>query len=927
MNWQLSRLPWLIADRRSSAVFGIAIIAMLWAGIGIKHAEDVLGDRRACERNVQSLAVVAEEDVLRSIGEIDQTLLYLRRSIETSKDRTDYSTIVNTTEVLGEIIIHVAIIDAEGILRASNAGPQSALPVDLSDSEEYRAHLGKTEDDLYIGRPMIDRARGQLSIQVTRRFVDSDGRFAGVVVGSLNPASLTRFYDSVDFGSSPSISLIRTDGVVQSSGGSLAYEVGRDLSATQRFALMRRGANVVFESTDGPDDRPRLEALRKVRGMPLWVSASLDLGDALESSSAALKVNSLAGLVLTAIILAGLEGLLRSEGRAREKAHQLRLTLEHMSQGIMLVTRELDIPIINGRCGQLLGLPPEWINNPPRFDRLMEHQIEQASAHHSQVAGIAESNPSESAEAAPATGPPVSVCERTMPNGNIIEIRSSELPDGSLVQTFADITKRCEAEAHAARLASQDPLTGLPNRRVFGARLDEITRQFGSSQPRVRNEQSVAAPRGSPRDGDAADDVVDPSEAEASAHAIAAVESAAPPSFAVLFLDLDRFKVVNDTLGHRIGDLLLQEAARRLQGPLRPNDLLARLGGDEFAIVVPPPAGREDLAKIAQALIGAVAAPYEILGHQICTGLSIGIAVGPDDGDNAEDLLMAADLAVYAVKASSRGNFAFYQSAMNKELNDRRQIELDLREAIEQNQLEMFYQPIIDVGRNCISGFEALARWRHPVKGMVPPALFIPVAEDCGLIVRLGEWALRQACSEAVKWPGNFRVAVNLSPMQVALPNLAAMVESILTETGLAPERLELEITERIFLADHEHTRATLRRTKALGVRIALDDFGTGYSSLSYLRSFPFDKIKVDRAFVSDVTQRNDYVVIVQAIISIAGALGMTTTAEGVETADQRQFLAALGCDEMQGYLFSAPVPVEQIPELVMKWSAGSLAA
>jgi diguanylate cyclase (GGDEF)-like protein len=470
-------------------------------------------------------------------------------------------------------------------------------------------------------------------------------------------------------------------------------------------------------------------------------------------------------------------------------------------------------------------------------------------------------------------------------------------------------------------------LTGLPNRRAFGARLDEISRQFGSSQTGGRNEESVAGARVSPREGDAADDVVDPSEAEPSAHTIAAVESAAPPNFAVLFLDLDRFKVVNDTLGHRIGDLLLQEVAKRLQGALRTNDLLARLGGDEFAIVVQPPVGREDLAKIAQALIGAVAAPYEILGHQICTGLSIGIAIGPDDGDNAEDLLMAADLAVYAVKASSRGNFAFYQSAMNKGLNDRRQIELDLREAMEHSQLEMFYQPIIDVRRNCISGFEALARWRHPVKGMVPPALFIPVAEDCGLIVQLGEWALKQACREAVKWPGNFRVAVNLSPIQVTLPDFAAMVESILAETGLAPERLELEITERIFLADQEHTIATLRRIKALGVRIALDDFGTGYSSLGYLRSFPFDKIKVDRAFVSDVTRRNDYVVIVQAITSIAGALGMMTTAEGVETADQRQFLAALGCDEMQGYLFSAPVPVEQIPELVTKWSAASLAA
>jgi len=868
--------------------------------------------------------MVVEENVLRSIGEIDKALLYMRRSIETRKDSTDFSTIVNTTDVLSEIIVQMAVIDARGVMQASNAGPLTVPPPDVSDQEYYRAHLGTTEDNLYISTPMVDRD-GQWSIQVTRRFLNADGSFAGVVVGSLNPAHLTRFYDSIDFGASPSISLIGTDGVVQSSGGSLAFAVGRDLTGTQRFALMRRGANIVFESTDEPDGSPRLEALRKVRGLPLWVSASLDLGQAFESSSAALKANGLAGLVLTAIILAALERLLRSEQRARQKANQLRLTLEHMSQGIMLVTRELDIPIINGRCGQLLGLPPEWINNPPRFDRLMEHQIKNAEPRQTHVAVLAEASPSEPTEAVPNRGAPVAVCERTMPNGNIIEIRSSELPDGSLVQTFTDITKRCEAEAHVARLASQDPLTGLPNRRVFRATLDKISCQYGSVQTRDANGQGLADVMRPVRD--APDVAVAPRGMENFPHTTAVVESAVQSFFAVLFLDLDRFKIVNDTLGHRIGDLLLQEVATRLQGRLRADDLLARLGGDEFAIVVPSVASREDLSQFAQVLIGAIEAPYEILGHQIRASVSIGIAIGPDDSDTAEDLLMAADLALYAVKASNRGNFAFYQSSMNKELNDRRQIELDLRAAIEHNQLEMFYQPIINVGRNCISGFEALARWRHPVKGMVPPALFIPVAEDTGLIVALGEWALTQACREAVKWPGDLRVAVNLSPMQFALPDLAGIIESVLAQTGLAPERLELEITERIFLADHEHTLATLRRIKALGVRIAMDDFGTGYSSLSYLRSFPFDKIKVDRAFVSDVTQRNDHVVIVQAVISIARALGMTTTAEGVETAAQHQFLTALGCDEMQGYLFSAPVPVEQIAELVTKWGPASLAA
>ena len=288
---------------------------------------------------------------------------------------------------------------------------------------------------------------------------------------------------------------------------------------------------------------------------------------------------------------------------------------------------------------------------------------------------------------------------------------------------------------------------------------------------------------------------------------------------------------------------------------------------------------------------------------------------------------MAADLALYAVKGTNRGTFQFYHASMNQEVNDRRQIEMDLREAIERNELELHYQPIIDLRRNAITGFEALARWRHPVKGMVPPAVFIPVAEDSGLIVPLGEWALMEACRNAAQWPSDLKIAVNLSPVQFTAPNLFEVIEQTLAETGLAPHRLELEITERIFMENTENTLATLRRLKGLGVRIALDDFGTGYSSLSYLRSFPFDKIKIDRAFVSDLSERNEHIVIVQAVVSIARALGMTTTAEGVETEAQHEFLAALGCDEVQGYLFGAPVPVDRLAEFFAGWVPGKILA
>jgi diguanylate cyclase (GGDEF)-like protein len=875
----LLHLPRLITERRSSAIFGVVIIAMLWAGVTLKYFDDMQSDRREAERANKNFAMVFEENVLRSIGEIDKALLYLRRTIESRKDTTDFATIVSTTDVLSEIIVQVAIIDANGIMRASNAGPQPAPLLDLSDREHFRAHLNSTTDSLFISKPLVGRVSKKWSVQFTRRFSNSDGSFGGVVVASLDPEHLTKFYDRIDFGSSVSISLIGDDGVVRSSGGSAGgYKLGQDLNGTELVKRLREGNNATFEDPSLPDGA-QLVTIRKVKDHPLWVSVSSKKADLLKDSFATLKLNVGIGVVLTIIILAAVERILRSEERARLKAEQLRLTLENMSQGIMLVTKDLQIPIINGRCGELLDLPADFIKNPPRFDQLVDFQTQ-----HGKPRGTLNSDGREflaqSTYISPAGAPgQLAVCERIMPNGTVIEVRSGHLPDGSFVQTFTDITKRWEAEAHVARLASEDPLTGLPNRRVFRSTLEQMTRLAQNSDGKGKSD------------------------------------------FAVLFLDLDRFKVINDTLGHRIGDLLLQEVGKRLKLALRSTDMLARLGGDEFAVVVPSFATRTALEVLATGLIVAVSQPYEIDGYRIRSSVSIGIAVGPQDGATVDDLLMAADLALYSVKAGNRGTFKFYEKAMNKELNDRRQIETDLREAIERNELELHYQPILDLGRNVITGFEALARWRHPVKGMVPPALFIPVAEDSGLILPLGEWALREACRKAVQWPDDLRVAVNLSPTQFTSAGLVSMIEEILTETGLAPGRLELEITERIFMENNDSTLSMLRRLKELGVRISLDDFGTGYSSLSYLRSFPFDKIKVDRAFVSDLKENSDHIVIVQAVVSIARALGMTTTAEGVETEDQQKFLTTLGCDEVQGYLYSAPVPVEAVPDLIAKWN------
>ncbi|MDC7785146.1 EAL domain-containing protein [Rhodoplanes sp. TEM] len=873
MTLPILQLPKLIAERRSSAIFGLVIIAMLWTGIAWKYYEGVRADEREAERTNQNFAMVFEENVLRSIGEIDKALLYMRSSIETRKDSTDYHTIVATTDVLSEIIVQVAIIDANGIMRASNAGPQPAPPTDLSDREHYRVHIDNPDDALFISKPLVGRISGKWSVQFTRRFVNTDGSFAGVVVASLDPDHLTQFYDKIDLGRSASISLIGSDGMVRSSGGSSgAFALGTDLRGGPIHKAIVAGVNATLDVENPDTGETRLVTIRKVRGHPLWVSVGVDKAEIYQNAMSTLQLHVVVGLLLTILILAAVNRILRSEARAVQKSEQLRLTLEHMSQGIMLVTRDHEIPVINRRCAELLDLPPELAEHPPRLDELAERTTRHGKLRDIVVPPRAAVDHSSSGGTRRVT-----VSERILPDGTVLEVRTAYLPDGSFIHTLTDITQRWQAEARVARLAAEDPLTGLPNRRVFHSALDQVGR-------------GVSA------------------------------EGAPVPDFAVLFLDLDRFKVINDTLGHRIGDRLLQESARRLRGAVRDTDVLARLGGDEFAVVVSPVESRDALEAMADRLVETIAQPCDIDGHHICPSVSIGIAVGPQDGRDADDLLMAADLALYAVKAECRGTHKFFHASMNKEVNDRRHVEMDLREAIARDRLELHYQPIVDLRSGAVTGFEALTRWRHPDNGMVPPNVFIPVAEDSGLILPLGEWALAEACRQAVRWPQELKVAVNLSPVQLSAPNLVDMIERTLAATGLPAGRLELEITERVFLDDSEKTLRILRRLKQAGIRIAMDDFGTGYSSLSYLRSFPFDKIKIDRTFVMDLDDESDHVAIVQAVVHMARALGMTTTAEGVETPRQQEVLARLGCDEAQGYLFSRALPIDEVATLIANW-------
>jgi diguanylate cyclase (GGDEF)-like protein len=458
--------------------------------------------------------------------------------------------------------------------------------------------------------------------------------------------------------------------------------------------------------------------------------------------------------------------------------------------------------------------------------------------------------------------------------GRVVAIAHQPTVDGGWVATYEDVTERRQAEARIVFMARHDSLTRLPNRVQLAEQIDQAVAQLG---------------RGT--------------------------------GFAVLCLDLDDFKKINDTLGHPVGDEVLRMVGERLLGCVREVDTVARLGGDEFAVLQSEVHQPEQIIVLARRIVEVVSAPYEIGTHRLVLGVSIGIAVAPSDGAACDTLLKNADVALYRAKADGRGTWRFFEAEMDARLQARRKLELDLRDALANDELELYYQPLYNLKKERVCGFEALLRWQNPARGMVMPAEFIHVAEEIGLIVSMGEWALHRACADASNWPADIKVAVNVSPVQFKDGRLVQIVSDALTASGLSPDRLELEITESVLLTSGPATLATLYALRKLGVHISMDDFGTGYSSLSYLRSFPFDKIKIDQSFVRDLGSADSSGLIVSAVIGLCSSMGMLTTAEGVETEEQLAWLRNEKCDEAQGYLFSRPVPQLKIPGLIARWN------
>lgn len=566
------------------------------------------------------------------------------------------------------------------------------------------------------------------------------------------------------------------------------------------------------------------------------------------------------------------EALIAHQTQVETQNMRFQAALNNMSQALCMFDKDQRLIMCNDRYAQMYNLTPEHVRVGTTLQQIVEARIKNGI--------FAEGDPESYLRERIAPVQQASYKIQQLSDGRSIAISRSPMRDGGWVTTHEDITAQREKEDRIAYLAKHDMLTGLPNRVLFKERLEASFKHL--------------------KDGH---------------------------QLAIMCFDLDRFKAVNDSLGHSVGDELLKSVATRVRECLRERDVAARIGGDEFSIIQYGANQPEDAIAVASRLVDVLGEPYMLGDHHVSIGASVGISFAPNDGTEPELVLRNADLALYRAKQEGKGQFRLFEPAMDKKMRDRREIEIDLRRAFDQREFELYYQPFVRLSDDRICGFEALMRWFSPNRGAISPAEFIPIAEEMGLIEALGEWALREACREAARWPSTIRIAVNISARQLMSSKLCGIVVSALEESGLCADRLELEVTESVLMKESSNAIEALRQIRNLGVRISMDDFGTGYSSLSHLKQFPFDRIKLDRSFVSEIGESGDAAAIVRAVANLGQSLRMLTTAEGIETTDQLDRVRAEGYTEVQGYLISRPVPAQQARELALGEAAREMLA
>lgn len=866
-----------LLTRNGGAVLSVCGLAVLWAGVlhgaAGEREQALLGARQ----NTQNLARAFEETTARTLRAVDQSMLFLRDAYRRDPAGFDAVAWARDTQSITDITFQVSRIDRNGMLATSNFAPTGDR-IDLSDRAHFRIHRDTPGDFLYISQPVLGRASNKWSIQLTRKIYAPDGGFDGVFVISLDPEYLSRFFDHADIGRSGMVILAGTDGVIRAAamGGGASPATMSPSSATPPFGLGRSLADGPLRraiaaagsgttiATSGLDDIPRVESFRAVEALPLVVAVGVSLDDVLATARRNLARDCLVAGLLTILLLAitvvmlrreaGLararEALRASEAQAAEKSRLLEATLEAMSQGIVMVDSQSRAQVVNRRAMELLDLGAGDIQG--------EHLP-------LGIAGPTLEQPGDDSTFIPAAGGAL-VTERRMESGLLLEVRTCALADGGIVQTYTDITARAAAEEMLGLAAGHDHLTGLVNRNGFAPKL----------------EQALATAQ----------------RLDLSLH--------------VLCLDLDHFKTINDTHGHATGDTLLKQVAQRMRDVLRATDIIARLGGDEFAIVLTDQSFTS-VRHVAEMLIASLSLPFTIQNEVLRIGVSIGIAAYPADGAIAEQLLHTADVALYQAKAGGRNVWRAYASQDGARERLRASLLQDVQTALDTTGFTLAYQPICDVVSGRPLAFEALLRWDHPTRGPVSPAEFIPMAEETGLIVRLSRWVIEQACADAVHWPHHIGLCVNLSPAWFRDPDLAAHTREVLQTSGLAAERLSLEVTEGVMLDETAPTLRTMRTLRGMGVRMVLDDFGSAHASLSYLRGFPFDLVKIDRSFMRALNTDHQARALVEAMLTMAHALGLAVVAEGVETPEQLTMLRHLACDRAQGFLLGAPMPAAEV--------------
>ncbi len=764
-------------------------------------------------------------------------------------------------------VFSIAIAAREGQIVVSTAG-STATRFNVAGRDFFWKARDRRDGQLTASIPAINRINDKQTIVFSRRLEDSKGNFVGIVLAGVNTEYFEDIYGAIQSVHSLLFTLLDPDGIILFRHPDGANATGKELSnkAIWRDALSKgEGGFRVFGQADS---NIRYVSIRKVPEYPLIVDISVTEATSLaiwRQRATAIGLGSAIFLLFSIYLLRAITRQVRllsnSEASLAQKSQQLDAALNNMSQGVAMFDGRQRLIISNTQLAKIYRLTPEQTKPGTPFRVILDARAAVGS-----VPGDVRNFVADSLDQVSRVGLSHSYYE--LRDGRTVSVSLQGMDGGGWVSIHQDITAQKRIEAELEHLACHDALTGLANRSLF-------TEKANAALARMR------------RQGEA---------------------------FSVLMLDLDRFKSVNDSFGHPAGDALLREIARRLLNTVREVDCVARFGGDEFAVLQAPCKDQKaGVIALSDRILAAVTEPYDFNGRKLILETSIGIALAPQDGDDVDALIKHADLALYRAKTEGRNRYCFFAASMEAEARNRRELEDDMRMALTRHEFELHYQTIVNLESRQCCGAEALVRWRHPERGMLLPDRFIPVAEDSGLVVPLGEWILRQACADAGKWPSRFKVAVNLSPTQFKHGDLLDVLKSALNDTGLPPERLELEITEWVLLENNAENLAILRDIKDLGVAIVLDDFGTGYSSMTYLQMFPFDRIKIDQTFIQNIMHHTTDAAIVCAIAGLGRNLGIATVAEGVETEEQLIAVRAAGCQLAQGYLFSRAVSASEI--------------